>query len=441
MSAVSTKNLLSILAQQRGTALPLAMILLALLASLTSAFIAMSATEPLIAMNLRTGEEALFLAEAGIERARWALSNPAAPASGLTLPLPAPIPAAYNNQLVALGAGAYQLCVVTSVSASAGCVADPTLAWDEVRIVSTGSVLRNGAVLPGAPPIPQANLAAQRVVQVTVSAPCFGCMSPPGALTVGGSVQLAGNASITSTTSTCGAKNGVTYTDISAASGQADTVTRNGNAVINGQKSTTPPLTSTITNSQFQKTSLSPSDLAALKALAQASGTYIKPISSSYDLTNTDLSGTLRSGLTFVDTINGQAFGNSTPGQPYTNFNPQTDASKLATVSLAGNNNTGKGWLIIMGTLQMAGNSKYTGLAFAFNDYQGSGNSEIVGALISQNAVDTIATVVDSQDTGNAKVTYDCSAIATGGGTLSSAGTPTFTMKPGTWKSCPVGAC
>jgi hypothetical protein len=385
------------------------MIMLTLLASLTAAFIALSASEPVIAANLKTGDQALALAEAGVERARWALSNPAAPASGLSSPLPDPVPAPYSNQLVALGAGAYQV-TVTTVGA-------------DRRIVSVGTVLRGGAALPGAPPIPLADIAAQRVVQVDVSG--VGGLPPivpPGALTVGGSVQLTGNTSIEGDSDTCPSKIGVVITDVSLASGQTNTIAISGSADITG----TPSATSTITNPQFQQNSLSMSDLANLKALAQAKGTYIQPTSSSVSLS-------LSNGLTFVDTINGQAL--SDP------FDQTTDASKLATVSVTGNN-TGSGWLVIMGSLRMSGNTAYTGLIFALNDIQATGNTHITGAAISQNAVDTIATIIDSQATGSSHIEHNCAAVANGGGALTSLMQVSYTIKPGTWKMCPsAGAC
>lgn len=89
------------LADPRGIALPLALLALLLLSTLTLALLSMSAFEPLIAKNLVTGEQARFVAEAGIE---WAF-NPllasldwdaflagADPVSGALLIADAPIP-------------------------------------------------------------------------------------------------------------------------------------------------------------------------------------------------------------------------------------------------------------------------------------------------------------------------------------------------------------
>jgi hypothetical protein len=404
---MTRRRLVEMFGERRGSALPLAMMVLVLVTSLTTAFLGLSATEPMIAANLKGGDQALALAEAAVERARWALANPAAPASGLSSPLPNPVPAPYGSQLVPFGPGVYQVAVTGGATAN------------ERNIVAVGSILRDGAALPGAPPIPQADLFAQRVVQVVVSGSgtaLFGTMNPPGALTVGGSVQMSGNTAINGNSSTCGSKTGVTIT-----TGQ--TISTSGNASILGT-----PATSTISPSQFQGVIPSMNDLASLKALAQSHGTYINPTGSSMSLS-------LSNGLTFIDTINGQALSNP--------FNPSIDASKLVSVSVSGNN-SGSGWLVVMGSLQMSGTSSYTGLIFALNDFQASGNTHITGALISQNAVDAIATVIDTQTSGNSSVSYDCAAIANGGGALSSLVSevpPSYGVKAGTWKSCPVGAC
>ena len=110
---MSSGRLRCTLADERGIALPLSLIVLTLLTSLTLAFLAMSSTEPLIAANLQAGEQALALAEAGVERAIWALNNPtaAAPAQGLINPLPVPPPDPYNGQSINFGLGSYAVWV------------------------------------------------------------------------------------------------------------------------------------------------------------------------------------------------------------------------------------------------------------------------------------------------------------------------------------------
>src|SRR6266851_1518707 len=90
---------LSGVVDQRGIALPLALILLTLLMSLTLAFLTMGASEPTIAANLKSGEMALAAAEAGIERAIWALSNPTVDTAGANTKLTNlnAIPAPYSG--------------------------------------------------------------------------------------------------------------------------------------------------------------------------------------------------------------------------------------------------------------------------------------------------------------------------------------------------------
>src|SRR5712692_7008063 len=131
---MSSRRLRSALADERGIALPLSLIVLVLLASLTLAFLAMSSTEPLIASNLQAGEQALALAEAGVERAIWALNNPtaAAPAQGLITPLPASPPSPYDGlTAVSLGAGSYTVIVSLPPGAAVG---------NDRSIVATGTV-------------------------------------------------------------------------------------------------------------------------------------------------------------------------------------------------------------------------------------------------------------------------------------------------------------
>lgn len=312
--------------------------------------------------------------------------------------------------LLPSGGGGYQITVANGPAAN------------ERSITSIGYILRNGAALPGAPPIPLADIVGQRTVQIVVSS--VGAINPPGAMAVGGTVQIAGNSTVNGNSATCGNKAGVTISSVSP-TGQTNTINISNQSTVTG----TPP-TSTIPISDFSQYALSPSDLVALKALAQASGRYIKPTSSSA------VKLTLNNQLTFIDTINAQAFSNSSPGQPYSNFDATTDASKLANVTVEVNG-TGSGWLIVMGSLKITANMTFSGLIYTYNDFNSSQtNITVNGAIMSQNAVDSIATVIDTA-IHDSTVTYDCAALRNLG-TGVSAG---YTLKPGSWKSCPVGAC
>src|SRR5687768_4837641 len=69
---------LRILRDERGVALPMAMITLAVLTTLMLAFAVLGTSEPIIASNHSRTATARALADSGIERAAWALGNPAA---------------------------------------------------------------------------------------------------------------------------------------------------------------------------------------------------------------------------------------------------------------------------------------------------------------------------------------------------------------------------
>ena len=401
---MSSRRLRSALADERGIALPLSLIVLALLTSLTLAFLAMSATEPLIAANLQAGEQALALAEAGVERATWALNNPtaAAPAQGLSNPLPVPAPSPYAGQTVNLGAGSYAVIVSLPAGAAVG---------NDRNIDATGTV---GS--------------ARRKVRVTLTSIGDFPLNIPGALTVAGAVQLTGNSSVNGndsapgTPNACANKAGVTIRDKTTLS---DGVTKVDNTISGDDgpphdRAIGSPDKQSLPEDGFGVHLLSSAQLETLKALAQSQGTYIKPTS------NTEFDLSVVNGLMFVDTVNGAALG-SPP-----------DTSKLAKVKITGADNSG--WLIVMGKITIDGNVTYNGLMYALNDisYRGTGTGGIYGAMVSANVVDSVATVVDTDTSGNAKVYYDCTKVANGGGAFNpqaaQPGKVGYFVVGGTWK-------
>jgi hypothetical protein len=379
-------------------ALSLALVVLSLLTSLTLAFLTLGSTEPMIAANLKRGEEALTVAEAGIERAIWALSNPAA--SGVTDPATAP----YNGQLLAaLGNGAY------TVAISAG-----TGPGDRI-LLAHGYVVRGGFALPTTPgALAPGDVAAHRIVQlqVTAGAPnavggpgAPGNVTLPGALTVAGTLEMSGNSLVNGndqahgTPNSCARKAGATIRNRTPlfSGGEVD----NTIAVRDPAETVGAPARQELGHDDFSPFSFSAAQLAALKALAQQQGTYIRPTSSS------PLDLGVVNGLTFVDTVNGQDLG-SPP-----------DASKLANVKITGASNSG--WLIVMGGVRIDGNVTYHGFIYAHNDlvYRGRGNGGIFGGVLTGNVADTVGTVMDSDASGHARIYYDCAKVATGGGVLS----------------------
>jgi hypothetical protein len=398
------RRLRATLGDQRGVALPLALIVMTLLASLTLAFLGLSSTEPTIAANLKRGEAALSLAEAGIERAIWALSYPTA--SGVTNPATAPYD---GSQLAALAPGAYTITITPGPGAS-----DRTL-------VAHGYIVRDGVALPAQPGnLAQSDIAAHRVVRLQVKTGGGGgggggdntvagpAKNLPGALTVAGTLQMSGNSLVDGnnqadgTPNNCAQKGGVTIRDkttLPDSSEVDNTINLSGSASAVGT-----PAQQELGYTDFSAYTFGQAQLAALKALAQAEGTYIQPTSSA------QLNLTMVDGLIFVDV----------PSTPTSCATPSTpwDPACLANVKITGANNSG--WLIVMGSLAIDGNVTYNGFIYAHNDlsYRGTGNGGIYGGVLTGNVVDSVATVVDSDGSGNSKIYYDCAKVANGGGGL-----------------------
>jgi hypothetical protein len=419
---------------QGGIALPLSLIILALLTSLTLAFLALSSTEPTIAVNLQRGEGALALAEAGVERAIWALSNPTIDTAGANTKLTNlnAIPAAYSGgtlfPLTAPGGAAPTGAYTITINGTG-----PT------TITSHGYVTRGGVVPPALlVNLAQSDISAHRVVRVQVTAggpnnpvggPAAGRsggdVKLPGALTVAGTVQMAGNSLVDGndqaggTPNNCVSKAGVTIRDKTTLSDGTvvnNSISTGGSASIVGT-----PAQQSLTATQFQPFVFSAGQLAALKALAQSEGTYIQPTSSS------QFNLSVVNGLMFVDTVNGQSLG--TPPDP----------TKLASVKITGASNSG--WLIVMGSIRIDGNVAYNGFIYAHNDlsYKGTGTGGIQGAVMTGNVVDAVATVVDTDASGNSKIYYDCTKVASGGGALSQTVLDALnrvivTITKGTWR-------
>lgn len=389
---------------ERGTALPLALLALAICGSLMVALASLSGSEPTIANNHMLSNRARGFAEAGVERALWAANNLAA--AGLSDPLPASMPAPYDgSQFVVVDQtggttlGGYILTMTPDAT-------DPNL----VHITSVGYAPDSNA--------PR----AIKKIQVDAMRVKFGAPpgTPPCALCLGGetppaqqsSLQVGGNATVTASST---ARVPATY-----CSGQTPTgaILSTGTVAINGQPDITAPSGgATITQgapvNTFTPFTLTDVDMQVLKSMAQSKGTYYQG-SQTWTAPPPD-------GLVFVDTPS---------GQPLTSSSPTSDR---ITVSMHGNWSAGwSGWMIIAGSVNIQGNMRLTGLIYVQNDfsYNGTGTGQINGALVAQNRLDAVASQADSTDRGNGQVVYNCPALRDGGGAVSTSWFP----KPGTYK-------
>jgi hypothetical protein len=415
---------------QRGVALPAAMLALLILSTLVIGFAVLSATEPTIASNQLRVAQARALAEAGVERAVWALNqglaNPsdasAIPASFTTAPAP------YDgSQLVAGSAtGGFRVTVTNGAAAY------------ERNIVAVGWVPND--TTPG----PK----TRQKVMVTAFNPQWVMRDPPAALSVRGELELGGNSVVDSRQDTsCGRKfgaitSGPTTVKGSAAdvwgaeTGPADPNLGTRNQVVDAEGGAMPTgggdivknvATSLPTGTPgvaFDDFMLTDADIDALRAYAKARGTYLQ------GTVTFNSSNLLPNGLVFVDTVSGSNITKE-------GVTPATPDADFANVSVHGNAGSGpdgafNGWLFVNGALSISGMVKINGFVYAQNDidYHGNGNGQTKGAMVSRNIRDVSFTKVDSELLGNAAIVYDCQAAKTGGGSIA----PRWMLKPGTYK-------
>lgn len=383
------------LLNEKGIALPTAMIVLVVLVALTVAFLVLAASEPQIGYNQMAAAQARAVAETGVERALWALTkfdaDPAF-AGGLdaanTNPAPAPYNGAVFMQVSNLG--------VFKVTVADGAVANEKL------ITAVGFIPN------------QNNPTAIKKVQVRVikfklidppCAMCAGGEAPPGTDT---DLRIGGNATITAAN---------TGQNFCPGVNPSATVMSQGSSITNGSPNLTAPpggpaLQPGVAQSTFSPFLLKDADMAMLKSLAKTNGTYFQG--------DTVLTSPPKNGILFVDTPS---------GNPLTNSSPSSD---IPTLDIHGNWSSGfNGWIVVAGSLKLSGDVKITGLVYAQNDasLQGLGTGAINGAVITTNRVDTSATNFDSVDIGQAPLSYDCMAVRTGGGALPSG----WTVSAGTY--------
>jgi hypothetical protein len=383
----------------------MAMIVLVALTTLMLAFAVLSQTEPVIAHNQLRAGQARTHAEAGFERAIWALSQGViAPGTNASLaaPLPVPTPAPYDGSVfVANGnSGGYLVSVTTP---------DPVGSPNQRQITSTGWTPTNS--------VADTRTKAHRQIQATVERlPPF-AFNTPCALCVKGDLGVGGNALVDATTDlSCGNKKGSITAGRTDISGSAQIKGADGNTTANQasdyqQNQTDPNL--------FNGITLDAGNFKLLRELAKKNGTYFGPgypngtaagsptYSGSVAFNS---SNKVKDGIVFVDTVSGTDI----PTDPSTQ-NP----SDFASVSINGNpfvSGDFSGWIVVNGSLSISGNMAIKGLVYAVNDltYNGTGTGEIRGLAISQNIRDTTATAISSDDsstTGNSRIKFNCNNL------------------------------
>jgi hypothetical protein len=376
-------SLVRVRQSEAGIALPMTLIVMALITSLTVALLAFTSAEPVIAGNHMANAQARAIAESGVERALWALSrgdDPAPPAGSLSDPMPAPVPAPYDgSQYVAVGVGEFKVTVA------------------DVPGTNDRNITAFGYVPNHTSPIAIKQIQTT-VTKVKVPTPpcaiCAGGEQPPGTNTqikIGGAASVSAAAQALNANYCTGSSGLIVPTAAAYAQGTIDTNGTPNLAAPPGGSATAPGQTGADAfNFIFKDT-----DMASLKALAKANGTY-------YQGNQTWTSPPPSGGIIFVDTPSGNVLTKDSP------------SSELITVDIHGNWSSGwSGWLVVAGSIHIQGNVTMDGLIYAQNDIDlnGSGGGTITGSVVSTNRVDTQSTNIDTDDVGNAPITYNCNTI------------------------------
>ncbi|MGH7396466.1 MAG: pilus assembly PilX family protein [Candidatus Rokuibacteriota bacterium] len=393
------RELSTSLKDERGIALPMALMALMLLSVLVIAFVQLSTFEPIIANNQHQIAQARAVAEAGVERAGWALDNPT-DANGL--PTSATLPAGPYDGATAfpVNFNGTQLGVFT-VSVTDGA------AVNERSVEAVGWVPTNTGSGPKA---------HQRISATLVK---FRFLDPPAALSVRGELQVSGNSLVDSRADvSCGPKAGTMSLGVTTIQGGSADVYGAGNNTGNEADDA-------LTNqpgSVFDAFTYSSDEMDMLKSLTKARGTYYQ------GTVDFNSSNQMPNGIIYVDTVSG------------TNITDSTATLDFASATIHGGapadpSGIFSGWLVVAGGLSISGNFRMHGMVYVQNDftYTGTGTGEIVGAVISHNVRDTSSTTIDTNTGGNASVNYNCAYARTGGGQLPQ----TWTLKAGTYKEIP----
>lgn len=408
---------------ERGIALPMALIVMVILTALMAAFAVLATSEPQIASNQVASAQARALAESGVERVLWALSvgqNSPLPSACSSSPtpclvldasynLPSPMPSPYDGSTtVTLGVGSFKVTVADGA------------------LPNQKSVTAIGYVPNATNPI------AIKKLQVTVMR--FKMINPPCGICSGGeqpsdettNVQVGGSAAVNLTADA----QGKVAAGALCATGQptlVGAVASTGTVSTNGTPNfyTTGSTPGTVNGTSFPSTMmLSDSDMATLKTLAMAQGTYYKG--------TPPWDGGLppKNGLIFVDTPSGLPLCKYDNGH----LNPATNSpcdSSGTNVSIHSNGSF-NGWLVVAGSIDISGGVTISGLVYAQNDVtlHGTGNGSIQGAIVATNRLDTLSTNIDTEDIGNAPISYSCPNVRSGGGTISQ----NWFLVPGTYR-------
>ncbi len=400
------------LLDERGVALPMALITLALLTSLMLAFASLSQTEPIIAANHLRGSQARALAESGVERALWALANPSSP-GGLPAPPPGdPAGAPFDGRtFIPFGSlGGFTVKVTNHADGDPNGRTVTAVGWMPTNSTTDARPKAHRKVTVDVVAIPR----------LGVRAPCALCVR--GALHVTGNVAIDGR----NRDPACG-------DDVKYGTFTRDTTAIAGGAVLSGGAGSS---AQDRPAADFDAVTLSPAALDALKTLAWRNGTYYGPgfprggtVSDGRGSWSGriafDASTPLSDGVVFVDTTDGRNVQGD--GRAATTL----AEARLDASALTARGGLFRGWIVVNGSLEITGGASVRGLVYAVDafSYQSTGAGRLEGLAVSMNVREAAAARVEAAGGGELAIAFDC-AHAAGGGFVPRA----FTPIPGTYR-------
>ena len=378
---------------QGGSVLPVAMLILVVLSAVLLGLSLLTGQEPLIASNHVMIVQAQALAEAGLERALWALSTPES-VDGIAWSGPAAAP--YDGSAV--------LGVATESGAMLG----------GFRLTVSGEgdrqreVATTGLVPGDAGPLGRARQdITATLIRLRFPASLAG-LTVRGDLAIGDGVTIDASAD-----GSCGDRAGTWSSGVTTVGAGAQVQGRNGDAAIPNEPI---DMQQAQPVGGFDALVFSAAELQALKAVARVRGTYYQ------GAVTFDTSRRIPDGVVFVDTASGQAITDA------------TSATDLATVTVgegaAGPGGSFRGWLVVNGSLSVGGDVTIQGLAYAADRFSQTGAARVMGAAMAGHVRSTEPSLVDSRPAGDAALVWSCEAGRTGGGRIPQR----WMVKPGSYR-------
>jgi Tfp pilus assembly protein PilX len=420
---------------QRGIALPLTLMLLMALMSLTMALLSYAAFEPMIAKNMTDSTQARFAAEAGLERAFDLLRNTAdwnTRLAGATAGVPAVLLLDVTAVGGPAGGGTFTVTVRNDTQA-----ADVAITGVSPVDVDPGADL-NTALIVTATGVAGVNGTAQKVLEAAITR--IKTLPFPSALAFPGNeadVTFNGNANINGgengvgfkidgqPDSTCAAEYGIGVSKVlpSANPGANEKVVENalgsGNAVVKG-KPETGTGTGSGANTVEADSRLTPDMVTKFINQAKAKADITLE---SKQATATDYKG-VPTGLHFADIGDGTSCADPKSSTCWgTKEHPKVvwikgeedPTSAFAALQLDGNT-TGYGVLIVEdGDLRVDGNFKWHGPIIVTGKWVGvklDGNATVYGAVVSNETAADGTGFKEGVVTGNGSIRYSCEALA-----------------------------